>query len=249
MSGKGVVKVSASYLDILEKDKNDYPHLRPGKWVCISVEDSGCGIKSEMISKIFEPYFSTHRAKGSTGGPAGLGLTIIKYMLDNYGGFIDVKSELGRGSLFTVFLPVDAEEAAELAPSIPVEKQQAATILFAEDDELVRNLIRHYFKSAGYEIIVAKDGKEVVKLFDKHKDEIDILVLDVIMPGKNGKEVYDHVMQSLPDMPVVFCSGYSDSILQSEYLLSVPGRLLHKPCPPVKLLTAVRESLNAKKHR
>jgi PAS domain S-box-containing protein len=216
---------------------------KPGLFALIVVSDSGTGMEDATQEKIFEPFFTTKE----TGRGTGLGLSMAYSILKQHNGFIDVYSEHGKGTTFKLYLP---------ALSSPVEKQKpdtflslpvtggSETILIAEDDKDVRQLTREVLEQFGYSVIVAEDGEDAVNKFNQNKDSIQLILLDVIMPKKNGKEVYTEIKNIKPEIKALFISGYTADLLHKKGILEKGLRFVLKPIRVDKLLQKVREILD-----
>ena len=217
-----------------------HPRCHEGDYVLVSVTDSGEGMPPEVLEHIFEPFFTTKDGIHGT----GMGLAIVYGIVDQHGGAIDVRSRAGEGTEFHVYLPVAVMAPnAEIPPKILPMKGGTETILLAEDDELVRTLNEQVLQTAGYTLVVAKDGEEAIAAFDLHRDTIEMALLDVVMPKKNGRVVFDHMKKVKPGLRVLFSSGYSFDTL-GGVLTGLDHEMLHKPYTPVDLLSRVREVLD-----
>jgi PAS domain S-box-containing protein len=212
---------------------------KPGAYALISVSDTGCGIDTKMKEKIFEPFYTT---KGSGKG-TGLGLAIVYGIVKQHNGFIDLESEPGTGTTFHVYLP--ATRAGGEEPNGFVEKAKGGeeTILIAEDNPDVRTLNRLVLAEAGYTVIEAADGEEAVKRFMEQKDAISLLILDVVMPKKNGKEAYDEIRKAKPGVKVLFTSGYTGDVVLEKGLRETAD-FASKPLSPGDLLHKIRQVLD-----
>jgi len=212
--------------------------LEPGDYVELVVRDTGTGIDDAVLGHIFEPFYTT---KG-VGKGTGLGLATVYAIVDRHRGRVEVESRPGDGACFRVLLPANGEAVeVEDVPETPVPGRGTETILVAEDEQIVRELTVEVLSDAGYRLLVAVDGDEAVEVFTRHRDEISLVILDVVMPGRGGREVHDHVRAARPDLPVLFCSGYSYSALTKGQLPPGGGDLLQKPYTPAELLARVRK--------
>jgi PAS domain S-box-containing protein len=216
-----------------------HPWGREGEFVLLKVEDNGAGIPPEVCEHIFEPFFTTKDAG------TGLGLATVYGIIKQHEGFITVDSEIGHGTLFKIYLPVSEGEVAASWPA-PTETLVSGgneTVLLAEDDDLVRGMAIKVLEKAGYQLLVATDGEQAVNLFEQHGSEIQLVVLDVVMPKLDGPAVVEQIRKVAPDLPVLFCSGYSRSAGETFY--TAPGTdMLQKPYPPKELLLKIRQMLS-----
>jgi two-component system, cell cycle sensor histidine kinase and response regulator CckA len=213
--------------------------LPSGDYVVLSVTDTGAGMDEETKSRIFEPFFTT---KGPGKG-TGLGLSTVYGIVRQSGGGISVESEPGRGSTFRIFLP---HENAPLdyfkEPAAPIERTDASeTVLVAEDEEIVRELVCDVLEQQGYRVLCAANGREALELAKNFHDEIDLLITDVVMPQMNGQELAETLSYLRPEMKVLFVSGYSDTDLGDHGMLDPRFELLQKPFAPHELSRKIRE--------
>jgi len=215
----------------------------PGKYVSLSVADTGCGIPKEIQKRIFEPFFTTKEPGKGT----GLGLATVFGLTKQNHGCISVYSEPGSGSVFRVYFPVSEKtvgketEGCDVSGEIPGGNE---TILLAEDEEQVRRLAIQYLAQAGYQVLVAGNGQEAIDIIDRQGSQIDLLVLDLIMPVHNGRAVYEYYQASRGNVAVLFSSGYGNDIVDDLLLPSEQATLLQKPFGRRDLLAAVRKALN-----
>jgi PAS domain S-box-containing protein len=219
-----------------------HPWARVGSFVLLEVADTGHGMPQYVRERLFEPFFTTKE----NGEGTGLGLATVYAIVDRHQGLIDVSSTEGQGTSFRIYLPaasgsVDtAEEARAEPPSGGHE-----TILVAEDEGLLRSLAVEVLGQAGYRLILARDGDEALALFEQNADEIDLAVLDVIMPKRTGRQVHERIRSLRPDLPVLFVSGYSYGTLEKEHLPEGGQNLIQKPYRSADLLHKVRKALDA----
>ena len=241
--GRITIETSRTHLD--SEFIESHPWAKEGDYVVLSVSDTGTGISPEIRDRIYEPFFTTKEVGEGT----GLGLATVYAIVKRHGGYIDFSSEEGQGTTFRIYLPATEESTTSEEESAIAEPIIGGneTILLAEDDELVRNLAVHILETGGYNTIAARDGEEAIDLFDKHEAEIDMALLDVVMPKKNGRAVYDRIKASKPNLPVAFSTGYGHNILETGSLPKEGYEMISKPCSPNTLLQKVREILDKKK--
>ncbi len=178
-----------------------------GRYACIAIVDTGVGMDATVQARIFEPFFTTKVASQAT----GLGLSSAFGIIQNHRGFITVQSQPGRGSIFRIYLPAAGEEAAPLPPP-PARRRADKTariILLVEDEGIVADIGRQMLERLGYQVLVAQSGAEALTLFAQHQAEIDLVILDMIMPGMGGGVVFDRLHSLSPETPVLLSSGYS----------------------------------------
>ncbi len=214
---------------------------RIGRYVLLSITDTGHGISKEALPHVFEPFFTT---KGKGRG-TGLGLSTVYGIIRQHEGMINVYSEMDTGTTFKLYYPICERQAKEIDNLI--ETPIAAgneTILLAEDDDSVRSLAVLVLQQAGYTVLPASDGIEAVKKFNENRKSIDLLILDVVMPNLGGYEVLKKVLEKSPGTPALFCSGYSENSIHNKFVLKEGIRLIEKPYTSRQLLEAVRKTLD-----
>ena len=215
---------------------------RPGCYALLSVSDTGAGMDKKTLQRIFEPFYTTKEVGKGT----GLGLSVVYGIINQHDGFINVYSEPGHGSTFRIYLPLTTVTAGR-----PCEERREGrisrgteTILLAEDDSQVRQLMTSVLSEAGYTVIVAVDGKDALVKFRQNADSIHLLFFDIIMPGMNGKEAADEIHKTKPGLRTIFASGYAADLAQN--MAGIPERvtLIYKPVSPCALLEKVRSVLD-----
>lgn len=240
MPGGGHLIIETEVTSLGEEYLKQYPYMKAGRYAVLSISDTGVGMDEKTRERVFEPFFTT---KGPDKG-TGLGLAVVYGIVKQHNGFIHLYSEPGKGSTFRVYFPaLDAPPDAKMAASHAVTLGGNETILLAEDEESVRNLMEHTLKSYGYRVLVARDGEEAVGIFRRHGKEIAMAVLDVVMPKMGGKQAYDEMIKTIPGLKVLFLSGYSANAIHESFVL-LPGlSFLQKPFAPDVLARKVREVL------
>lgn len=240
MPDGGTLSVETKTAVIDEEFISSHGYGNSGLYALLTVSDTGLGMDEEVQTKIFEPFFTTKEVGKGT----GLGLSIVYGIIKQHAGFINVYSEPGIGSVFKIYLPVVMGDAEKTEPAeIKSFNGGTETLLLAEDDEDVMNVTRSFFEEFGYKVISAKDGEDAINKFTENRDNIKLAILDVIMPGKSGKEVYDRIISERPDMKVLFLSGYTADIINHSGLLQEGVDIISKPVSPVMLLKKIREVL------
>jgi CheY-like chemotaxis protein len=215
--------------------------VRPGAYVMIAVNDTGCGISPETQKRVFEPFFTT---KGPGKG-TGLGLATVYGIVKQSGGNIWLYSEEGVGTTLKIYLPRIDQPSQE-----PVEDESMVdapggteTILLVEDDDSVRNMVARILTRHGYNVIAAKDGREALRICERDQREFHLMLTDVVMPLMSGRDVAERLKPMRPDMKVLFMSGYPDDAIAEHGLLDEGVALLEKPFTIAGLLNKVREVL------
>ncbi len=216
--------------------------LPPGAYVMLAVSDNGSGMDQETLSRIFDPFFTT---KESTKG-TGLGLSTVYGIVKQSGGTIFVYSEPGRGTTFKIYLPrSDKAVSATTEPRVEVDTLRGSeTVLVVEDEEAVRKLIEQALRKYGYRVIEATNGAEALRVCENHDPPIRLMVTDVVMPGMSGRELAARVREQLPDLRVLYMSGYTDDTVIRHGLLDASMFFLQKPFTPSALARKVRETLD-----
>jgi CheY-like chemotaxis protein len=214
--------------------------IPPGRYVRIAFTDNGVGMRADVRQRIFEPFFTTK----PVGEGTGLGLAVVYGIVRQHDGFIDVSSTQGRGTRFTIHLPaIESVVAAPPEASPSGVARGRGTILVAEDEDALRRLTERLLTGLGYTIMIAQDGVEALELFAAHRNEIDLLLLDIVMPRKGGREVYASVRGEGIDVPVVFMTGYSADVAPHALGADTGCRVLYKPYDLDALADVIREVL------
>ena len=220
------------------------PHsIKPGHFAKISITDTGLGMDESTSQRIFDPFFTTKEMGHST----GLGLASAYGIVKNHSGIITVYSEPGHGTTFHVYLPASDKTAQE---DVVVEKkivQGSDTILLVDDEELVMNVGKAMLEKLGYRVIVAAGGKQAVAAVSERGDEIDLVILDLVMPGFDGGKTFDRIREMRPDIQVMLSSGYSIDGQATEILNRGCNGFIQKPFQLSELSQAVRKILDERK--
>jgi len=215
---------------------------KPGAYALISVSDTGIGMDEKTRARIFEPFFTTKEVGKGT----GLGLSIVYGIVKQHNGFINAYSETGKGTTFKIYLPllrgaVEKVKPADVAASIIIGTE---TVLIAEDDDSVRKISKKLLETFGYTVIEAVNGEEAVKRYMENKDNIRLLILDVIMPKKSGKEAYEQIREVSPGIKTLFMSGYTADVIQTKWIVEKGLDFISKPSSPTDFLRKIREVLD-----
>lgn len=244
MPDGGTLAISTADFTVDEDYQREHSDARPGRYVRITVADTGVGMDRNLIEHIFEPFFTT---KGSAQG-TGLGLPTVYGIVRQHNGFVNAYSELGHGSEFHVYLPAVEGEAEKVRADEPQSVRGGnETILVAEDHEGLRATAKATLEMLGYRLILARDGEEALRLFRTRHREIDLLLLDVVMPKLNGPEVFAHAQSIRASIPVVFSTGYgAESALLKNLIEQKAVAVLQKPYSLFTLGAKIREILDRK---
>ena len=229
---------------------------RPGDFVALSVIDNGVGMDVETIARIFEPFFT----KKAVGKGTGLGLSMVYGIVEQHEGFIDVVSSPGEGATFTIYFPVEKQSSAHAdaqvitqapkpaatliaTPPKPATASRAATILVVEDDKSVRRLFLELLPKLGHRIYSAADGDEAIKVFDRWAGQIDLVLLDAIIPKTGSGEVYEHIRRKNPGVRFLFTSGYNEVFINQKFELDPSYVFLRKPFSTQQLTEKIQAAL------
>jgi len=230
------VMVSRAYVE-----KN--PEAREGTFICLSVSDNGTGIESDKLNKLFEPFFTTKEVGKGT----GLGLATVYGIVKQHQGWIEVESELGKGSVFKVYLPATVKALQPRNGKAAPQQVRGGkeTVLLVEDEAGVLTLARGILQSYGYEVLEARSGVEALRLWAQHDNRIDLLLTDIVMPaGMSGLDLAKKLRQEKHDLKVLYSSGYSIEVAGQDFGLTDGMAFLKKPYQPSALAIKVRECLD-----
>ncbi len=213
----------------------------PGNFVCLTVEDTGIGMDKETIEHIFEPFFTTHSPSGT-----GLGLSVVSGIVKELKGWIDVSSESGKGSKFMVYLPASMEsiepvfeESMERKPVDGGGKR----ILLVEDDKWVCRSTAMVLSDNGYKVIESPNAEDAISLFYREKGRFDLVLSDVVMPGRSGLQLVDPLLEINPKVPILLFSGHLDDKVQLNEIIKRGIAFIQKPFEINDLLSAVEETM------
>lgn len=214
--------------------------VRPGAYVQVILRDTGIGMDDLTLSKIFDPFFTT---KG-TGRGTGLGLASVYGIMQNHRGFVTVSSSKGRGTTFKLFMPVSKRTVQNIQVTETQLIQGKETILLVDDETMIIDVGDSLLSALGYDVIAADNGQRAVALFEQMHASIDLVLLDMIMPGMGGGEVYDRLAQIKPEVKVILSSGYSIDGRAKAILDRGCNGFIQKPFGLESLSTKIREVLD-----
>ena len=239
---EGLLTIATETVALDDKFIAAHGYGTPGMYALLSVTDTGTGMDEKTRERIFEPFFTTK----DVGKGTGLGLALVYGIVKQHEGYITVYSEPGEGTTFNIYLPLIQAAARELKPRMPaIPVEGSETVLVAEDDATVRKLISSMLEEFGYTVIEATDGNEAIQKFMENKERVQLVILDVIMPHKSGKTVYDEIGKVSPAMKALFMSGYTVYMVKEKGVIEEEGtNFLSKPVSPSELLRKVREVLD-----
>jgi CheY-like chemotaxis protein len=243
MAEGGILTIETGNADLDEAYVRVHPGAVPGPYVKLVVEDTGCGIDAETLAHIFEPFFSTKEFGKGT----GLGLATVYGIVKESRGYIDVTSQPGRGSRFTVMWPRVLTQTGEAEPVAASRAVPAAcaTILLVEDDEGIRRLVSAVLRDQGYEVLAATDGVEALQMLQLRKGGCDLLITDVILPRMKAAVLAQGARTMFPNIKVLYISGYSGDMLVSHGV-DAQAAYLQKPFLPQAIIEKVAELLPAR---
>jgi two-component system cell cycle sensor histidine kinase/response regulator CckA len=246
MPAGGTLLVETMNQTVEEDYLRGRPQARPGDFVCLQVSDTGTGIQEAVRSQLFEPFVTT-----KTGGQnLGLGLAIVYSIVERHGGWIEFQTAANLGTTFSVFLPrhrvVEETRPAEAAPAPPAEHWGHQTILFVEDEEIIRRLGAAILSRHGYKVRLASDGHEALQIYAKDSAKVDLVVLDLSMPGLSGREVFRRLKAFNPGVKVLFTSGQVDELAAQAQEDPAQG-CIGKPYRSEELARMVRAALDSSK--
>ncbi|MEN6615488.1 MAG: PAS domain S-box protein [Syntrophorhabdus sp.] len=236
----GTFTIEVEVVELDDTFRRYHGYGEPGRYVLLSISDTGLGMNKKTQERIFDPFFTTKEAGKGT----GLGLSTVYGIVKRHNGYVTVHSETNIGTTFRIYLPAlnEAGKKETLAP-VPV-KGGSETILVAEDSQSVRGLVRDVLTQYGYTTIEAVDGADAVNKFKK-TDKIDLLILDSVMPRKNGREAYNEILEIKPDIKVIFVSGHTKDVVLDKGIEDGMFNFLKKPISPNTLLAKIREVLDS----
>ncbi len=222
----GRIKISTEEKFFEYQNIQKYPFVKEGNFVCINFSDTGTGIPSEIIDKIFDPFFST-KPDGT-----GLGLATVYSIVQQHKGFINVYSEVGRGATFKIYLPL-VEKSSDAKGTYTSERSSKTInlkrILLVEDNDEVRNLIEEIMKLNGFEVYSFSKGPDALAFYRGNKDKIDFCLFDIIMPSMGGFQLYQEIKKIKNDVKVIFMTGYADNLEQVQTILKEGQIIINKP--------------------
>ena len=237
----GALRITADVAHLPPQFCDIHKDMTPGRHVCICITDTGTCMDKETLARIFDPFFTTKEPGKGT----GLGLSTAYGTVVNHGGCVDVESEVGKGTRFRIYLPV-AEKSAESEPetAAPDPLKGHETILVVDDEESIRRVTRAGLESLGYTVLLAEDGAKAVEIHQKEREQIDLVLLDYIMPEMDGEETYRRLKQIDPCVRVVAVSGYDEKSKVKPLLDAGVDGFLHKPYHLPELSQALRQVLD-----
>jgi PAS domain S-box-containing protein len=226
IDGVGKITIETDTVSINEEYCRTHLDFKPGEFVLLAVSDDGCGMEHEVAEKIFEPFFSLKGEKGT-----GLGLSTVYGIVKQNKGFIHVYSEKGEGTTIRIYLPKYEGKASpvEKPTDEPIQEGYGQTILLVEDEAAIREMTQSMLERLGYHVLVARTPGEAIRLADKFKQEIALLLTDVVMPEMNGRELTRKLHETYPDLKTLFMSGYTANVIAHHGVLDKGIHFMQKP--------------------
>lgn len=224
MPDGGVLKIASSLMLLDRPVEGSFGEIPAGSFMVLSVSDSGFGIPEQHLAGIFAPFYTT---KDSCKG-TGLGLSIIDNIVKEHEAYISVESRLNEGTTFSIYFRTVGDQVAAVADEAP-KAEHPPGILLVDDDELIRKALKIFLENRGYNVFVAEDGDEALRQYVANRDEISLAILDVMLPKRNGREVFDSLRADNPNIKVLFVSGFTNDILTEQGIEAENLEFLHKP--------------------
>ena len=240
--GGGILNISLLNANIGADSTSIDQDLSPGEYILLSVEDTGTGMKPEVMKRVFEPFFTT---KG-VGQGTGMGLAVVYGLAKSLGGAVTVESELGKGSTFHVYLPTIMLEKQATPSKENRSPRGHERILFVDDEEMLTEQNAERLKNLGYDVVATTDSREALRIFEAEPDRFDLIVTDYTMPHLTGIDLAGKLLKLRPDLPVILCTGYSDAVSSKTALKTGVKEFLMKPLTKQEMAEAIRRVLDGK---
>jgi CheY-like chemotaxis protein len=241
--GELTVSVWEDFLD--QEHCRRYPPTNPGRYVLLSVSDTGIGMDEDVKAKVFEPFFTTR----PVGEGTGLGMAMVYGLTKQQQGFVHFDSEPGKGTSFRLAFPVVEEPATAITAEHAIAENPASggreAILFVDDEEALRRVGRRVLESHGYTVVTATDGQDALDKLQSGQHEFALIITDLMMPNMDGMEFCSEIQRQGVDLPVVLASGHTDSNIPTQIAHESSVSFIHKPWHVSEMLTAVRKALDA----
>ncbi|MCD4784564.1 MAG: PAS domain S-box protein [Candidatus Eremiobacteraeota bacterium] len=239
----GRIIIETSNIELDKLYARQHLQMEPGSYIMLAVSDDGCGMDKETLTHVFEPFYTTkEKGKGT-----GLGLSTVYGIIKQSGGYIRVYSEPGRGTSFKIYMTRVEKPTEPTQEETPYEDLPCGfeTILLVEDEDMVRKLIHSILQMCGYNVLVARNGGEAILICEQHKDPIQLMLTDIVMPIIDGPDLAKRLEGLRPDMKVIYMSGYTDNVIILQGILGSDLPFLQKPITPESLTNKVREVLGS----
>jgi two-component system, cell cycle sensor histidine kinase and response regulator CckA len=241
MPSGGKLKITTSNVTVHAKDIASMPEASPGEFICLSVSDTGVGIAPELIDQVFEPFFTTKNKEDGT----GLGLATVYGIVKQHGGWVTVRSRVGKGTTFNVYVPTisaGADDKRDTDEASPSNRSDARyRVMLVEDDNELRKMMSRFLATKGHEVIAVASAEEARKVSDGDPAGIDLLIADVVLPGETGLDLAEYISKQRPKIRVLLCSGYLDEKSRHDLIKAKGFRFLQKPFSAPGMLKTVHE--------
>jgi len=232
----GVMSIELEPVVLQDVDVGVYSDLQPGRYVRLTVRDTGMGIESQNISRIFEPFFTTK----DVGKGTGMGLAVVHGIVKSLKGDIKVYSEQGRGTVFHVLLPALEEEVSASAAVMTDPPQGHESVLLVDDEPALLQVGASMMRSLGYQVTAVQKPSEALELFIRDPNAFDLVFTDQAMPGLSGFDLAQQVLELRPDIPIILCTGYSDLVTEEAALAAGIKAFVIKPLSRLKIGETIR---------
>ena len=239
----GRIRLSCSEVTVEPASAKPDSDARPGRFIRFTVEDTGCGIDAEGLTHLFEPFYTTKEAGKGT----GLGLATVFGIVKQHQGWIEVQSEVNAGSAFNLYFPVSSQSGQKTseAHEPPAQSTGTETILLAEDEPALREMVEEVLRLQGYSVLTAASGPAALEVWHREERPIDLLLTDMVMPGgMMGTDVAAELRRANPELKVIYTTGYSPGVAGASHGLEEGVNFLAKPYSPSKLADIVRKCLD-----
>ena len=236
----GVLKVKLVDVKLQADFTVDHPELKPGTYLKLTVSDTGHGIPADILDRIFDPFFTTKE----TGEGTGMGLSVVHGIVRSYDGAITASSELGKGSVFRVYLPVidrQLEPRAAAEEHIPTGSER---ILFVDDEPPLANIAKQTLETLGYDVQTRTSSIEALELFKSQRDRFDLVITDMTMPNMTGEDLAQELMRIKPGIPIILCTGFSSKIDERKASAMGIRAFVLKPVVIREIATTIRKVLD-----
>ena len=242
MPDGGALTIETANVELDEAQAATFEGGKPGPYVFFSVADTGCGMDAATLERAFEPFFTTKEVGKGT----GLGLATVFGIVRQHEGSIDVQTRPGQGARFGIYLPrvEDGVEGRRTGMPEEVPRKGSETILVVEDEGSVREVATRYLEAQGYTVLAAPSPQEAEQLFAQHRDEVALLLADVVLPGRNGRELYERLAESRPSLEVLYISGYAGDAIANRGVVAPDTAFVQKPFTQEELARKVGEALD-----
>jgi CheY-like chemotaxis protein len=240
----GKLSMSTTNVNLDETYVRKQEEVTPGPYIVLEVRDNGLGMDADTLDHIFEPFFTTK----DPGSGTGLGLSTAYGIIKQSGGFIEVESNPGAGTIFKIFLPAtsESEEDSEGEPAEREPLRGSETILVVEDEEILRQLIKAALEMNGYKVLEARNAGDAVALCEQNETSIQLMLTDVVMPKMSGRELAQRLARLRPELKVIYMSGYAEDVLLRQGVLDASITFLQKPFRQYELTAKVRKVLDSR---